>query len=136
MDGFARRAAAAAAGLMGSMFGPFDHLLRALVVFMAIDAVTGMAACVVGRLSGKEGGRGLESGAALGGLIKKGMCLTVVAVGVHLDLLLETGSLARDAMLIAFVVGELISIIENMGRMGIKMPPIVSSAVEVLGKKR
>ena len=55
-------------------------------------------------------------------------------MGVHLDMLLDTGSLARDAIIIAFIISELISIVENMGKMGIKLPPIICSAIELLNK--
>ena len=135
MEGIPRRVAIAATGLACSMFGPFDHLLRTLIVFMAIDAITGISAAVTQKLSGKAEAVGLSSSAGLGGLIKKGMCLLVIVVGVHLDMLLDTGSLARDAIIIAFIISELISIVENMGKMGIKLPPIISSAVELLNKK-
>ena len=41
----------------------------------------------------------------------------------------------RDAVVIAFVANETISIIENAGLMGIPIPAVVTKAIEVLKKK-
>ena len=59
MEGMVRRTAIAATGLACSMFGPFDNLLRALIVFMAIDTITGISAAVTQKLSGKTEAMGL-----------------------------------------------------------------------------
>lgn len=41
----------------------------------------------------------------------------------------------RDAVVIAFVANETISIIENAGLMGIPIPAVITKAIEVLKKK-
>jgi len=41
----------------------------------------------------------------------------------------------RDAVVIAYIVNEAISILENAGLMGIPIPEIVSRAIEMLKKK-
>ncbi len=48
------------------------------------------------------------------GLLKKGMTLVVVLVAVRLDIVLGT-SFVREAVVIAYIVNETISIIENAG---------------------
>lgn len=40
-----------------------------------------------------------------------------------------------DAVVIAFIANETISIVENAGLMGINIPPAITSAIEVLKKK-
>jgi toxin secretion/phage lysis holin len=116
--------------------GGYDHFLRALIVFMAIDCVTGWTAAAVFKKSRKtETGR-LSSGVCFRGIAKKGCMMLMVIVAVMLDGLMQTGELARDAVIIAFIINELISILENAGHMGIKMPEAVKNSLELLGRKK
>jgi len=120
---------------LGHFFGGFDMLLRTLLMFMAIDFISGIIVAAVFKCSEKtETGR-LSSIKGLQCLFRKGGCLTLVAIAVHLDALLGTNSLTRDALIIAFSLNELLSILENMGRMGIKMPAPLTNAIEMLSKK-
>ena len=41
----------------------------------------------------------------------------------------------RDAVCIAFIANETISIIENAGLMGVPIPAVITNAIEVLKKK-
>ena len=118
------------------VFGGFDTLLRTLLVFMAVDFVSGIAAAVVFKTSDKTDTGRLSSRAGFEGLIKKGCCLLLIAVAVHLDALLGTNSFTRDAVIIAFILNELLSILENMGRMGIKLPAALTNAMEMLNKRQ
>ena len=62
------------------------------------------------------------------------MTLLIVLVACRLDLL--TGStFIRDAAVIAFVVNETLSIIENAGLMGVPIPGVIVKAIEVLKQK-
>ncbi|MCL2357071.1 MAG: phage holin family protein [Defluviitaleaceae bacterium] len=136
MNNFIRGAAITATGFAASaashLFGGFDMLLQTLLIFMAIDMITGITSAVVFKCSDKtETGR-LTSRAGFKGLIKKGCCLLLIVVAVYLDAILDTGSLTRDAVIVAFCLNELISILENMGKMGIKMPAPIVNALEML----
>jgi toxin secretion/phage lysis holin len=135
-----RGSALSAAGLSVSIlcrfFGGLDMLLQTLLLFMAVDLISGVVSAVVFKCSDKtETGR-LSSRAGFKGLIKKGCCLMLIVVAVHLDVLLNTNSITRDAVIIAFCLNELISILENMGSMGIKMPAPLINALELLCKKQ
>ena len=76
----------------------------------------------------------LDSAACWRGLLKKGMTLVIVLVAVRLDLVLGT-SFVRDAVVIAYIVNETISIIENAGRMGLPIPDAIMKAIEQLQGK-
>ena len=76
----------------------------------------------------------LESRAGWKGLCRKGVSLLVVLVACRLDLITGTNFI-RDAVVIAFVANETISIVENAGLMGINIPPAITAAIEVLKKK-
>jgi len=135
-----RGSALTATGLFASVlsrfFGGFDLLLQTLVLLMAFDLVSGLVASAVFKRSSKtETGR-LSSLAGLQGLIKKGCCLMLIVIAVHLDALLGTRSLTRDAVIIAFCINEMISVMENMGHMGIKLPAPLVNALDMLSKAK
>lgn len=124
-----------ATSVISRFFGGFDMLLQTLLLLMAVDIVSGIISAVVFKCSVKtETGR-LSSKASVQGFFKKGCCLMLIVIAVHLDALLGTNSLTRDAVIIAFCLNELISILENMGSMGIKLPAPIMNALEMLGKK-
>lgn len=125
-------------GLIGSavasLFGGWDAGLVTLVLFMAIDYVSGLIVAGVFKNSGKTDTGALESRAGFKGLCRKGMMLLFVLIGYRLDIMIGKDYI-RDAMIIGFVTNEVISIVENAGLMGVKLPPIVVSAIDILQKK-
>ena len=129
----------AAMGILGSgiasVFGGWDAALITLVIFMGIDYLTGLMVAGVFHKSPKTDGGGLESRAGWKGLVRKGVTLLIVLVATRLDLLIGDASFIRDAVVIAFVVNETLSIIENAGLMGVPVPEVLVRAIEVLKKK-
>jgi toxin secretion/phage lysis holin len=128
-----------ACGIIASVavevLGGYDHFFKTLVFFMVIDCVTGwMAAAVFKKSKKTETGR-LSSKVCFRGLAKKGCMLLIIVVAVLLDDLMQTGELARDAVIIAFIINELISILENAGHMGVKMPDTLKNSLEILGRR-
>lgn len=134
----------AKAGIMGGMavvgatiselFGGWDAAIMTLMLFMALDYVSGLIVAGVFQASDKTQSGKLDSAACWRGLLKKGMTLVIVLVAVRLDLVLGT-SFVRDAVVIAYIVNETISIIENAGRMGLPIPDAVLKAIEQLQGK-
>lgn len=120
--------------LIASLFGGWDTALATLMIFMATDYVTGLIVAGVFHTSQKSGNGALESRAGWKGLCRKGVTLLVVLVACRLDLITGTNFI-RDAVIIAFICNETISIIENAGLMGIDIPPALTAAIEVLKKK-
>lgn len=62
------------------------------------------------------------------------MTLFFILVTYRLDLVIGTNYI-RDAVIIAFIANELISIVENAGLMGVPMPDVIVKAIDVLQKK-
>jgi len=120
---------------LSMLLGGFDMLLQALVVFMIVDFLSGWLVAAVFKSSNKTTTGRLSSAAGLKGIVKKAASLMVVIVAVHLDVLFGTNGITRDAAIIALALNELLSIIENMGIIGIKMPKPILDALEVLNKK-
>lgn len=121
-------------GAVASAFGGWDASLSTLVAFMGADYLMGLVVAGIFHRSNKSESGALESRAGWMGLIRKGVTLLVVFVACHLDLLLGTAFI-RDAVVIAFVANETLSIIENAGLMGVPIPPVLAKSVEVLKKK-
>ena len=117
------------------LFGGWDASMITLIVFMAIDYITGLVVTGVFKKSEKSANGGLESRAGWKGLCRKGVTLLIVFVAVRLDLLIGTSYL-RDAVCIAFIANEVISITENAGLMGVPIPAVITNAISVLKKKQ
>lgn len=127
-----------AIGIAGSaiatLFGGWDAALTTLLIFMGIDYLTGLIVAGVFHRSGKSESGALESLAGWKGLCRKGMTLLVVLVAYRLDLIMGS-SFIRDAVVIAFIANETISIVENAGIMGVPIPSVIVKSIEVLKKK-
>ena len=121
-------------GFIANAFGGWSAALTTLLIFMGVDYLSGLILAGVFHASPKSEDGTLESYAGWKGLVRKGMTLLIVLIGARLDLLIGVNYI-RDAMVIAFCVNELLSIIENMGLMGVPMPEILTNAIEMLRSK-
>lgn len=125
-------------GLVGSFvakaFGGWDSALVTLLFFMIVDYVSGLVVAGVFHKSKKSENGALESHAGWKGLCKKGMTLLFVLVAYRLDLALGL-DFVRTTVIIGFMANELISIVENAGLMGIKLPAVLSKAIDILTQK-
>ena len=123
-----------AGSVIASLFGGWDAALVTLLIFMGIDYLTGLIVAGVFHQSPKSEGGALESRAGWKGLCRKGVTLLIVLVGCRLDVVMGSNFI-RDAVVIAFIANETLSIIENAGLMGIPIPAVITKAIEVLKKK-
>ena len=121
-------------GFIASLFGGWDAGLTTLIIFMGIDYLTGLIVAGVFHKSSKTETGALESRAGWKGLCRKCVTLLMVLVACRLDLLIGSNFI-RDAAVIAFVVNESISIIENAGLMGIPIPKVIVKGIEVLKQR-
>jgi toxin secretion/phage lysis holin len=124
----------AVGGFIAMAFGGWSDALITLIVFMSIDYTTGLIVAGVFKKSKKSESGALESRAGFKGLCRKGVALLIVLVSVRLDIFMHT-SYIKDAVIIAFIANESISIIENAGLMGIPIPSIIAKAIDVLKEK-
>jgi toxin secretion/phage lysis holin len=110
------------------LLGGLDNLVAAFAIFMACDYVTGLLA---GTKSQK-----VSSKRAFRGLGKKVGMITFVIVANQLDIIVgNKDGFLRDAMLMFLIGTEGISIVENLGKLGIKIPPFIMKALEQLSDK-
>ncbi len=132
-----KNGAFAAAGTVGGavsfLFGGWDDALTALVIFMSIDYITGLIVAAVFKNSPKTENGALHSHESFLGLCRKGVTLLIVLVASQLDMITGSGFI-KDAVVIAFITSETISIVENAGLMGIPVPDKLTKAIELLKK--
>ena len=121
-------------GIIATLFGGWTEGLLVLVILMAIDYFSGLVVAGVFHRSPKSANGGLESKAGLKGLMRKIFVLALVAVAHLIDRLIGTNYI-RDAVVIAFCLNEVISILENAGLMGIPIPKVLQKAIDVLRDK-
>ena len=102
-------------------------MLTILLTFVVLDYITGVAAAA------KEGKLNSEVGAW--GIVRKVGIFVIVAVAHLVDRALGDAHLFRDAAIFFYLANELLSMIENTGRLGAPIPPALQRAVEVLRGK-
>ena len=125
-------------GLLGGWVsvavGGFDYALQSLLIAMAVDYVTGLCVAGIFHKSSKSQNGSLDSRECFKGLVKKAAVICIVAIGHRIDGTLGTGFI-RDGMIISFFLNECISIVENLGLMGVPLPKIVTKAIDLLKTK-
>lgn len=116
---------------IASCFGGWDAALITLIIFMGADYITGLIVAGVFHKSQKTKNGALESRAGWKGLCRKGVSLLIVLVAARLDVVMGSDFI-RDAVVIAFIANETISIVENAGLMGVPIPAVITKAIEIL----
>lgn len=122
-------------GALSSAFGGWNAALTTLVIFMAIDYLSGLIVAGVFHNSRKTATGALESFTGFKGIVRKGIQLLIVLIACRLDLLIGGSTFIRDAVVIGFITNETISIMENAGLMGIPMPEAIKKALDILKTK-
>ena len=114
------------------LFGGFDGLIQLLCIVMAVDFLTGILLATVFRKSPKSSGGALKSDVAAKGVARKVCQLLLVMIITRLGASLGDQSFCRNTAILFFVANECISILENMGLMGVKYPRWLAKSIEVL----
>lgn len=127
MDNIIKVAIAVGGASASYLYGGWSSLLSILLTFVVLDYLSGIAAAA------KEGA--LKSDVGLWGIAKKVMIFGMVAVAHLVDTALGDVHLFRDVAIFFYLSNELLSLLENAGRLGAPVPPILKRAVEVLREK-
>lgn len=117
--------------MINALLGGWTEDLATLLIFMGIDFVMGLMIALIWKRSGKSESGAINSISAWKGLCRKGCSLLVIMVAYRLDMTLEVNYI-KTAVIIAFIVNEGISIVENYGIMGGPMPNVLKKALELL----
>ena len=101
--------------VLAYLFGAWDNSIQVLILFIALDYITGVwGACVLKRVSSIIG---------INGILKKATILIVLIMAVLLDRLINNGTWAfRTLVCYFYIANEGISILENAVIIGIPVP--------------
>lgn len=105
--------------------------LKILLLLMVIDLIVGFTVSAVWHKSSKTKSGKVSSKVMFKGIVKKILTLVLVVVAYQIDILLGY-DVIRHVAIIAFIVQEIISIIENVAITGIKAPDVITKALDVL----
>lgn len=127
MDKVVKTISATAGAILTYLFGGWSALLGILLTLVAIDYITGVAsAWLNGQLSSEIGFRGIA---------KKIFTFVVVAVGHLVDTAIGTQDVVMYAAIYFYIANEALSIIENVGRIGLPVPEVIKKGIAILQKK-
>lgn len=122
-------------GVLGSFiagfFGGWTTSMETLCILMLIDYITGIILSLVFHKSNKTEDGAFESNQGAKGLVRKFMVIVAVFVAHRIDIEIGANYL-RDGVCTAFLVNEALSIIENLGMMGLPIPEVLTQGISVL----
>ncbi len=115
-------------GIAGFLIGEFDGLYKALLMLIIADYITGVIVAIVKKqLSSEVGSKGIA---------KKILMLIVVAVANVLDVqIIGGGAGLRNITIIFYAANEVISLLENTGKLGLPYPPKLLDVLEQIKNK-
>ena len=122
-------------GVIAYLFGGWTTDLQALLIFMATDYATGLILAGVFKKSNKSCSGALESRAGLKGLFRKVGILFCVLVAHWLGQV-TCVDFIRTSVIVAFLINESLSIVENLGLMGVPVPDSIKNAIDALKNKK
>lgn len=113
-------------GAVGYLLGGFDIMLTTLLLFIAIDYVTGVMRAIVRKQLSSEMG--------FKGIFGKIIILCLVALATRLDNILGAEAL-RYLVISFYIANEGISILENSAELGVPYPQKLKDVLEQLRKE-
>ena len=116
---------AAVGGWLGYFLGGNDGLLIALVLFVAVDYLTGVMCAVSDKV--------LSSNVGFKGICRKVLIFLLVGIANILDVhVIGTGSVLRTAVIFFYISNEGVSLLENAAHLGLPVPGKIKVVLEQL----
>lgn len=109
------------------LLGGMDNLMIALFLFIIIDYITGVICAIVEKK--------LSSEVGFKGIAKKVFILLLVMIAVMLDKLIGQ-PVARNLVILFYIANEGLSIVENLGRLGVPYPQKIKEILEQLKEEK
>src|SRR5699024_9867367 len=114
---------AAVGGWLGYFLGGNDGLLIALVLFAAVDYLTGVMCAVSDKV--------LSSNVGFKGICRKVLIFLLVGIANILDVhVIGTGSVLRTAVIFFYISNEGVSLLENAAHLGLPVPGKINAVQE------
>ena len=128
-------ALSAAGSVLAQSLGGWDTMLQVLVTLMAIDYALGVVLALVWKRSNKTADGSFESRASVKGLFRKCGILLCVLIAARLDPLFGSEGYIRGTVILFCLANEGLSVVENLGVMGLPMPQVLKDAFLALRDK-
>lgn len=109
------------------LVGGIDVAMKSLLIVIVIDYVTGVISAIYNKK--------LNSTIGLKGILKKFSYLIIVSLSVILDRIVGDTGAIRTLIIYFFVANDGISIVENIGKMGVPLPKKLTEVLEQLKSK-
>lgn len=112
-------------GAVTTLLGGWDKALEILLIFVIIDYITGVGSAIKNKK--------LRSDVGFNGIFKKGSVFLVVIVAAQIDRITGNASaIFRTSTCFFFIANDGLSILENVGELGVKLPKFLTNALEKL----
>lgn len=116
---------AAVGGWLGWFLGGCDGLVYALLVFVAVDYLTGVMCAVAERK--------LSSAVGFKGICRKVLIFLLVGIANILDVhVVGNGCVIRTAVIFFYISNEGVSLLENAAHLGLPVPEKMKAVLEQL----
>lgn len=109
------------------LVGGIDIAMKSLLIVIVIDYITGVISAIYNKK--------LNSNIGLKGILKKFSYLIIVSLSVILDRIVGDTGAIRTIVIYFFVANDGISIVENIGKMGVPLPKKLTEVLEQLRNK-
>lgn len=113
--------------LIGYTFGSWTGMLTLLLILVIFDWLTGWAAAWING--------DLKSRVGYYGIARKVGIFAMVMIAHMIDVVLGDSYFFRDAVIFFYLANELLSVVENLGRMGVPLPDVIMNAVKIFESK-
>ena len=115
-------------GWLGFFVGGLDGMLIALIIFMALDYITGIMCAILDKK--------LSSRVGFKGAMKKAFILILVGVANVVDVhVVGTGSALRGAVICFYSSNESLSLVENAAYIGLPVPEKLKAVLSQLHRR-
>lgn len=110
-----------AGAIITYLFGGFDLSMQFLIILMITDYITG----IITAYQLKQ----LCSSVGLKGIIKKCGYLVAVTIANMTDVLTTSTGIIRGMVIYFLIANEALSVLENLGKLGVPIPNKLKSAI-------
>lgn len=109
-------------GAVTTLLGGWDMALEILLIVMALDYVTGVASAFKRKtVSSSEGYMGL---------LKKASIFVIIILAAQVDRMIGNNTqVFRNCTAFFFVANDALSVLENVGELGVSLPTFLKSAL-------
>lgn len=110
------------AGIVTALLGGWDNALEILLIIIILDYVTGVASAFKSKT--------VSSGVGFMGLMKKASMFLVVILAAQIDRITgNTAAMFRTCTAFFFIANDAISVLENVGELGLQLPKFLTKAL-------